>query len=175
MSRKNLQYVRAMSGADYQRLLQVARDSVRGMSPSAFPNLRDDVAQDAVDELLRKDLLDGHPNPEALVVQAVRWRSIDTQRRWDRAKQLRGGDAHEADAGEFPPWEWQPSPSERVAELDALRDALESLSPDDRLILWLHDVEVCSFEEVAAELDISVGTARNRASAARKKLRESLR
>ncbi|MFZ0625848.1 MAG: sigma factor-like helix-turn-helix DNA-binding protein, partial [Acidimicrobiia bacterium] len=52
---------------------------------------------------------------------------------------------------------------------------LSRLAPDDRAILYLHDVEQFTFEEVADLLDTTAGRARMRASRARRKLEKALR
>jgi RNA polymerase sigma factor (sigma-70 family) len=177
VSRQIFRYFRSVTELDYENLLDVAKRAVGGLTRSAVGNVRDDVAQDALEELLTKNLLDGHPNPEALVTQAVKWKAIDTQRWWNRAKQRGVADAQddEPHRGRFPPTKWAtPSPSVQIVNREALREAFESLDPGDKLILWLHDVEGWSFETVAEEVELAVGTTRNRASAARTRLRQLL-
>jgi RNA polymerase sigma factor (sigma-70 family) len=161
----------------YEALLEVARGAVGRLSQSAWGNVRDDVAQDALEELLAKNRLDGHPNPEALITQAVKWRGIDTQRKWKRAKDRRAGDAQEDRPlrKDFPPVDWAtPSPSLQVVNVDALKTAFDALDPGDKLILWLHDVEGLGYAAIAEEVDLAVGTTRNRASEARQRLRKLL-
>lgn len=53
----------------------------------------------------------------------------------------------------------------------ALQDAMGRLDPQLRLILWLREVEGQSYEELAAILDIPVGTVRSRLFTAREALR----
>jgi RNA polymerase sigma-70 factor, ECF subfamily len=50
-------------------------------------------------------------------------------------------------------------------------DAFTRLSPDQRILLWLREVEGQSYAELAQSLDIPVGTVRSRLFAAREALR----
>lgn len=70
-----------------------------------------------------------------------------------------------------------PDPSVAAANQEALervRKALERLKPEHREIVVLREVEDQSYEEIAATLDIPVGTVMSRLFAARMKLREIL-
>lgn len=53
-----------------------------------------------------------------------------------------------------------------------IADAFNRLGPEQRTILWLREVEGQSYAELAATLDIPVGTVRSRLFAAREALRE---
>lgn len=53
-----------------------------------------------------------------------------------------------------------------------LTDAFNRLAPDDRALLWLREVEGHSYAELAAILDVPIGTVRSRLFAAREALRE---
>ena len=60
----------------------------------------------------------------------------------------------------------------RAREVDtACREALGRLDPDAREILVLREVESLSYEEMAALLDVAVGTVRSRLHRARNELR----
>jgi RNA polymerase sigma-70 factor (ECF subfamily) len=56
----------------------------------------------------------------------------------------------------------------------ALQAALDRLDPERRLVVLLRDVEGLAYEEIAAALDLPVGTVRSRLSRARAELRERL-
>jgi RNA polymerase sigma-70 factor, ECF subfamily len=61
-------------------------------------------------------------------------------------------------------------------ELQALvHDKLNELTPDYRAILVLRDVQGLSYEEIAAALEIELGTVRSRLHRARGELKEKLR
>jgi len=55
-----------------------------------------------------------------------------------------------------------------------VQEALDELSPDFRAAVVLCDIEGLSYEEIAATLDIKLGTVRSRIHRARSQLRESL-
>lgn len=61
---------------------------------------------------------------------------------------------------------------EAYGELDA---AMAALSPEDRALLVLRVVRELSYEEIAADLNIPVGTVKSRLSRARMRLKESFR
>ena len=52
-----------------------------------------------------------------------------------------------------------------------LADALNRLTADERSIIWLREIEGRSYAELAAILDIPLGTVRSRLFAARQSLR----
>jgi RNA polymerase sigma-70 factor (ECF subfamily) len=55
-----------------------------------------------------------------------------------------------------------------------LRDAIDALPEKYRMVVVMHDVEGYTHEEIAAVLDIQVGTSKAQLSRARGKLRETL-
>ncbi len=61
-----------------------------------------------------------------------------------------------------------------IADGEALRRALDELSPDQRQALLLHHVEGRSFLEIAAELGVRVNAAKTRAFRGMKRMRELL-
>jgi len=72
-----------------------------------------------------------------------------------------------------------PSPlTEELAERGDLRavieEGLQSLTADHRSILILREIDLMSYEEIAAVLEISVGTVKSRISRARRELCHSL-
>jgi RNA polymerase sigma-70 factor (ECF subfamily) len=52
-----------------------------------------------------------------------------------------------------------------------IADALDRLEPDQRMVLWLREVEGHSYSELSEILDIPIGTVRSRLYAARESLR----
>ena len=68
----------------------------------------------------------------------------------------------------------EPEPSASTTELASLlRNALATLPEDQRLLLWLREIEGQSYAELAAILDIPIGTVRSRLFAAREALRRT--
>ena len=67
-----------------------------------------------------------------------------------------------------------PTPDERTVALDTLERAFERLSVPERTILVLHHLEHQPLSEIAATLDIPVGTVKSRLHAARGALERAL-
>ena len=70
-----------------------------------------------------------------------------------------------------------PTPSEQLADADLDHDvaaALAALTPDFRAAVVLCDIEELSYEEIAAVLDIKIGTVRSRIHRGRAQLRAAL-
>ena len=69
----------------------------------------------------------------------------------------------------------QPEDAFDMGNLDEdILEALAELTPEYRVAVVLSDIEGLSYEEIAATLDIKMGTVRSRLSRARARLRESL-
>lgn len=71
----------------------------------------------------------------------------------------------------------EPAPGEQLADADLDHDvaaALAALSPEFRACVVLCDVEGLTYEEVAAVLDVKLGTVRSRIHRGRAQLREAL-
>ena len=62
--------------------------------------------------------------------------------------------------------------AQAATEPVAIRQALDRLPEDLRIVLWLREVEGYSYDELAAILKIPVGTVRSRLHAARQMLRK---
>src|SRR5690606_28700472 len=73
------------------------------------------------------------------------------------------------DEGELPD-----EPMLRRERVDLVRRALAQLTEQHRAILILREMEECSYEEIAAILEISIGTVRSRISRARGQLKLAL-
>jgi RNA polymerase sigma-70 factor, ECF subfamily len=67
-----------------------------------------------------------------------------------------------------------PPPDERTASLDTLERAFERLAAAERAILVLHHLEHQPLTEIAATLDVPVGTVKSRLHAARHSLERAL-
>jgi len=71
----------------------------------------------------------------------------------------------------------QPDPGEDAVTqelLERVQAAMEKLSPAHREILTLRNVQNLSYEEIAAQLDLSLGTVKSRIARARDVLKEVL-
>jgi len=78
------------------------------------------------------------------------------------------GDPMEAVAAPDPP------PDDRTAALDTLERAFDRLGGPERTILVLHHLEHRPLDQIAASLDVPVGTVKSRLHAARRKLERAL-
>jgi RNA polymerase sigma-70 factor (ECF subfamily) len=67
-----------------------------------------------------------------------------------------------------------PGPDERAASLDAIERAFERLAAPERALLVLHHLERQPLAQVAATLDLPVGTVKSRLFAARQSLERAL-
>jgi RNA polymerase sigma-70 factor (ECF subfamily) len=67
-----------------------------------------------------------------------------------------------------------PGPSSDPADVIWVRQALAALEPGEREVLMLREYEALSYDEIAALLDVPVGTVRSRLFRAREALRASL-
>ncbi len=70
-----------------------------------------------------------------------------------------------------------PDPHRRAAAgelLDRVEAALRELPEHWRVVIWLRDGEDMSYEEIAAVLDVPIGTVRSRLARARAALREAV-
>ena len=67
-----------------------------------------------------------------------------------------------------------PAPDERTAPIDTIERAFERLSAGERAILVLHHLERRPLTEIAAALDVPVGTVKSRLHAARQSLERAL-
>jgi RNA polymerase sigma-70 factor (ECF subfamily) len=66
------------------------------------------------------------------------------------------------------------APAEAAERQRLVRDALEKLEPNERAILALREMEDKSYEEIAALLDLPLGTVKSRMARARESLKELL-
>ncbi|HHS97900.1 MAG TPA: sigma-70 family RNA polymerase sigma factor [Chloroflexi bacterium] len=65
--------------------------------------------------------------------------------------------------------------AERAELIRLLQTAIATLPPDQRVVLVLSDVEGLSYAEIAAAIDVPVGTVKSRLARARVRLRDYLR
>ena len=70
-----------------------------------------------------------------------------------------------------------PDPERRATATDTLRrvdEAIDRLPEQARMVLWLRDGEGRTYEEIAAVLDVPIGTVRSRLSRARQALKSEV-
>lgn len=106
----------------------------------------------------------------AAIDRMRRARTAGAQEEYDDAVDHRGDAGHGRSAS-------LEEPSRIVATEEArarVRAALDELKPEHRQILVLREFEDLSYEEIAAVLDIKIGTVMSRLFAARMRLREVL-
>ena len=134
-----------------------------------------DVAQDVFVALYRN--LDRVRDDRAFLawlVRLTRNRCLDRlrrldARRWDRAVPLE-------EARELP--DTVPGPDERgmmAASRDLIRRALEGLSVASREMIVLKEIRELQLTEIAARLDLPLGTVKSRSHRARRELAEAVR
>lgn len=119
----------------------------------------DDLVHDALVRTIERSPLAELDNPQAYVRRAIL--NLASNRRRSLARRLRA--------------------VTRLASSELVEDhypsdalALLDLAPQTRAVIWLADVEGCSFADIAAALDISQASARQRASRGRKQLRTQI-
>lgn len=72
-------------------------------------------------------------------------------------------------------WRHDPAESANRSELaEQVEEAIKSLSPLHRDVIVLHELQGLTYQEVAATLDVPVGTVKSRLSNAFRRLREQL-
>jgi len=89
----------------------------------------------------------------------------------------RSPDAFPAGSGRRGEAEREPAPESSVQHQDQRRRvlaALASLEPDQRAIIVLRDVQGLDYDQIAAALDVAVGTVKSRLFRARLAMRESM-
>lgn len=65
--------------------------------------------------------------------------------------------------------------AERTMEYERLQRALAGLDPEFKAVIVLRDIEECDYDQIAAILDVPVGTVKSRLFRARCALREALK
>ena len=101
---------------------------------------------------------------------------VDLLRREGRHKAAAGPSLNDEDVG-LDVQDSAPTPHESMEqqELRAQIDAgLQSLSPDHRQVLILREIQQLSYDEIAAVLELDVGTVKSRISRGRRQLRKFL-
>jgi RNA polymerase sigma-70 factor (ECF subfamily) len=122
----------------------------------------EDVAQETYTAIWNR--LNGY-KPEAgqlraYLYGAARKQAVDWWRKQSLARRTSDGDAVEDIA----------VPSQ-IEKRSIVEDAFQRLPAEQRVLLWLREVEGQSYEELAGILEIPVGTVRSRLFAAREALR----
>jgi RNA polymerase sigma-70 factor (ECF subfamily) len=145
---------------------EVLRDvygSVRAFAAVVAPRevAPDDLVHDAILRALRSGPLSRLDHPAAYLRRAVANEASNQRRRLGRARR-----AHERAAGGLEESAYDVYPTD-LAHLD-------ELDPEDRAVLFLHDVEGFSFAEIGRDLGLTEAAARQRASRARRRLEDLL-
>ncbi len=117
----------------------------------------DDLVQEALAKVLKRTTLTDLSHPAAYLKRTVLNLAANDRRKKGRYRQLlpRLGD-YEATSDHYP------------SDLGLL----DELSPTDRAVIYLADIDGYSLAEIATELGVSPGSVRKRASRARATLRE---
>jgi RNA polymerase sigma factor (sigma-70 family) len=131
-------------------------------------------APDALQEALaaiwkRWDRLQGHPNPEALVLRICANAAYDALRRRRRRLRWFGAETAPADVPDG-----APSAVQRVAaaeQQNRVRAAIASLSRNQAAAIVMHTIEDMPYEAVAAAMQCREVTVRTHVARARAKLR----
>ncbi len=123
----------------------------------------EDVAQETYTKIWSR--LSGY-KPEAgqlcaYLYGAARRQAFDWWRKQSSARCASGGDAVEDIAV-----------ASQIEKRSVVEDAFQRLPAEQRALLWLREVEGQSYDELAAILDIPMGTVRSRLFAAREALRK---
>jgi RNA polymerase sigma-70 factor, ECF subfamily len=127
-----------------------------------------DATQDAFISVLRRaDSFRGQSAFSTWLHRIAVNACYDLLRKRQRAPLL---DAEPSEPG--PP---SPDPAEAAAEALDVRDALLEVPPEFRAVLVLHDVQDLPYEEIAAVLDVPVGTVKSRLHRGRVALARALR
>ena len=169
--------------ARFERDAMVFLDQLYGAALRMTRNLAD--AEDLVQDTYTKAFASFHQFTPGSNLKAWRFlflinSFINTYRKKQRQPQLSGGDQLE---------DWQLARAEahtsdglRTAEMEALdrmpdsavTDAMNALSPDFRLAVYLADVEGFSYKEIAEIMGTPIGTVMSRLNRGRNQLRTAL-
>ncbi|MBP8920556.1 MAG: sigma-70 family RNA polymerase sigma factor [Micropruina sp.] len=169
--------------ARFERDAMVFLDQLYGAALRMTRNLAD--AEDLVQDTYTKAFASFHQftpgtNLKAWLYRILTNSFINTYRKKQRQPQLSGGDQLE---------DWQLARAEahtsdglRTAEMEALdrmpdsavTDAMNALSPDFRLAVYLADVEGFSYKEIAEIMGTPIGTVMSRLNRGRNQLRTAL-
>lgn len=169
----------------FDHLYPVAyRAAASVLSPSARPNLAEDVASKAVEEYWRKlQTEETIEDPEALVATIARRRALDARKRWTRKRDLRfreEGDEIEGRANNdyvaVPAKEVSPFGEISSHEIASIIQAAALDGGDEA------DVEIAvgrmlrgeSIEELANRLGLAEKTVRNRETAIKARIRKEV-
>ena len=147
----------ADDAALFARLYPGLRRFAAVTAPDADP---DDLVQEAVARTLRRQPLHALDHPGAYLRQAIVHLASNRRRGFARWRTAIAKLPRDEDA--------------RAPEYTSDLSDLLRLSPDDRALLWLVEVEGCGYAEAAGQLGINEEAARQRAARARRRLRHEL-
>jgi RNA polymerase sigma-70 factor, ECF subfamily len=168
----------------FHDLIRPHERSLYGVIHGVLPNPADaeDVAQEAVFKaFLHLDQLADDEKFKAWLLR-IGVNEARMRRRKDRAQlyDALDGDAAEDEDADFRPKQfadWRDLPSDALDREEfrkAVREAVAKLPEKYRVIFLLADAQSLSYEEIAATLNISVGSVKTRVHRARMKLQEQL-
>lgn len=115
----------------------------------------DDIFQEALADVYSKwKKLKSHPNLLAYTIAAMRNRHIDMRRKWERKR-----DENETELQSMTNFLMQTiDESDAVAERLLVQAALASLTPSQRVVLYMNVVEGFPLREIAESLELPQGT-----------------
>ena len=115
----------------------------------------DDIFQEAMADVYSKwEKLKAHPNLVAYAISAMRNKHIDMRRKWERKR-----DEQETELHSMTNLLLQTiDESDAIAERLLVQAALASLTPSQRIVLFMHEVEGFTIREITQALDLPQGT-----------------
>ena len=163
-----------MKETDYESVAAMHKDRVHSYAMTILRNPAEaqDAAQEALIRLWEHRASVPVDGARPWLMRTTHNLCIDHIRRSRVRSEIGDGDViveTRPDAGPGP---------QRLAESDDLRrlidDALEALSPDDRAVIVMREVQALPYDEIAAALDVPLGTLKARLHRARERLRTRL-
>ena len=115
----------------------------------------DDIFQEALADVYSKwEKLKDHPNLVAYAIAAMRNKHIDMRRKWERKR-----DDQETELHSMTNLLLQTiDESDAIAERLLIQAALASLTPSQRIVLFMHEVEGFTIREITETLGMPQGT-----------------
>jgi RNA polymerase sigma-70 factor (ECF subfamily) len=181
-----VQRARAQQAAAWMELVRVAQGVVMGLLVRHVrPQEREDLFQEVFLRIHRH--LGSYRGESALstwvyqvALNVIRTHWAELQRR--HAREVLATDWCKPEDGEEQAWDVPvPAEQEQVLTegeqrltLGKLRALIAAMPPLDRQVLFLRDVDGCAYDEIAARLQVPLGTVKSRLARARVKLADAL-
>lgn len=127
----------------------------------------EDLAQETWSKAIGKGRIDGHANPQALLMRIAKTTWVDRCRKRQTAEKFEKREQNSGRAALAPP---SPHPAERVELEPAFQALLDHLTPTQRAVFLLKDVFDFSLAETAGKLDMTEGAVKAALHRARKAL-----